>query len=455
MREKYQKQMSLMTALVEHPHGKELEVISQILDENSSILDLVYQDLKQKETKSCIGAKGMSAEQVLRAAIIKQMNEFSYEELAFHIIDSSCYRWFCRIGLIDKGFKSSALCSNIKSLSPETWETINALTVVDYAKDQGIEKGRQVRMDCTVVDSNIHDPKDSNLLWDGVRVLTRILSQAKDRIEDLPIRYTDHTRIAKRRMLGIANAKTETQRTKLYQDLLKVAKKTISYAYNTMELLDQYAGLSLLPLSFKEQLEHYTSLTEKVFDQTHRRVILDEKVPASEKVVSIFEDHTDIIVKDRRDTLYGHKICLTGGASNLILDCVILDGNPADSDLTVKMIERQKDIYGKYPLKLALDGGFASKENLKEAKSKQIKDVCFSKGRGLEVEDMCRSPWVYKRLRKFRAGIESGISWVKRCFGLSRCTWKGPRSFKSYVWSSIVTANLLTLAKLKLKLQEA
>jgi IS5 family transposase len=455
MREKYQKQTSLMTGLVEHPHGKELEVISQILDENSSILDLVYQDLKQKETKTCLGAKGMSAEQVLRAAIIKQMNEFSYEELAFHIIDSNCYRWFCRIGLIDKGFKSSALCSNIKSLSPETWEAINALTVVDYAKDQGIEKGRQVRMDCTVVDSNIHDPKDSTLLWDGVRVLTRILCQTKNIIEDLPVRYTDHTRIAKRRMLGIANAKTEKHRAKLYQDLLKVTQKTVSYAYSTIKLLDQYAGLDPMPLSFKEQLKHYTSLTEKVLDQTHRRVILNEKVPASEKVVSIFEDHTDIIVKDRRDTFYGHKICLTGGASNLILDCVILDGNPADSDLTVKMIDRQKDIYGKYPLKVALDGGFASKENLKVAKSKQIKDVCFSKGRGLEVEDMCRSSWVYKRLRKFRAGIESGISWVKRCFGLSRCTWKGPRSFKSYVWSSIVTANLLTLARLKLKLQDA
>ena len=149
------------------------------------------------------------------------------------------------------------------------------------------------------------------------------------------------------------------------------------------------------------------------------------------------------------------KICLTGGASNLILDCVILDGNPKDSVLTMEMINRQKDIYGKYPLKVALDGGFASKDNLKAAKSKQIKDVCFSKGRGLEVEDMCRSPWVYKRLRVFRAGIESGISWVKRCFGLSRCTWKGLRSFKSYVWSSIVTANLLTLARLKLKLQNA
>ena len=208
-----------MTSLVAHPHAKELEVISQFLDDNYSILDLVYQDLSKKELKTFLGAKGMSAEQVLRAAIIKQLNEFTYEELAFHIIDSSCYRWFCRIGLFSKGFKSSTLSSNIKALSPKTWEAINGL-IVDDAKDQKIEKGRQVRMDCTVVDSNIHDPKDSTLLWDGVRVLTRLLSQAKERLEDLPIRYTNHTRVAKRRMLGIANSKTKKQRTKLYRDLL-------------------------------------------------------------------------------------------------------------------------------------------------------------------------------------------------------------------------------------------
>ena len=117
---------------------------------------------------------------------------------------------------------------------------------------------------------------------------------------------------------------------------------------------------------------------------------------------------------------------------NLIVDCLIVDGNPADSSLTVDMLDRQKELYGRYPLKVALDGGFASKDNLKKAKEKQIKDVCFAKKRGLEVEDMCRSQWVYDRLRRFRAGIESGISWVKRCFGLTRCTWKGLRSFKSH-----------------------
>ena len=174
-----------------------------------------------------------------------------------------------------------------------------------------------------------------------------------------------------------------------------------------------------------------------------------EHVDAQDKVVSIFEPHTDIIRKDRRDTIYGHKVCLTGGASNLILDCMILEGNPADSTLALPMLDRQKELYGRYPLKASFDGGFASKDNLAQAKSRKIKDVCFAKKRGLSETDMCRSKYVYRRLRRFRAGIESGISWLKRCLGFARCTWRGWDSFKSYVWSSIVAANLLTMARAK------
>ena len=191
------------------------------------------------------------------------------------------------------------------------------------------------------------------------------------------------------------------------------------------------------------------ALTEKVIAQTQRRVIDGERVPASEKLVSIFEEHTDIIVKDRRDTFFGHKICLTGGRSNLILDCQIVEGNPADATLTQTMLDRQEIIYGRCPLKVALDGGFASKANLK-GRQRQRNQICFSKKRGLEPEKMCRSQYVYKRLGRFRAGIEAGISWLKRSLGLDRCTWKGWQSFRSYVWVSIVSANLLTIARKQL-----
>ena len=450
MRKKNQKQLPLMIKRIDHPHAKELQVISDILDENPIINEWVLQDLTHDKNLINTGAQGMSAEQVIRAAIVKQTQEYSYEELAFHLMDSVSYRSFCRIGFADKGFQKSALCSNIKAISPETLEAINRLLVA-YGQDKKIERGKQTRIDCTVVSSNIHEPTDSSLLWDSVRVLTRMLSKIKEQFRDLNISYTDHTRRAKRRMLGVMNAKNKKVRKQKYKDLLKVTHDTVSYAQKAISLLEDPALVS--PVLFDsaqdrvEELREILMLTGKVIDQTTRRVINGESVPAPEKIVSIFEPHTDIIKKDRRDTYYGHKICLSGGASNLITDCMILDGNPADADLTGQMLDRHKDIYGDYPVKTALDGGFASKENLEAAKTKGITDVCFAKKRGLKEEDMCRSTWVYKRLRRFRAGIESGISWLKRCFGLSRCTWKSHRSFKSYVWASIVSANLLTLAR--------
>ena len=450
MRKKNQKQMPLMPCDIEHPRAKELDRISKILDSIPTITDMVLQDLTHGVKNHNTGAEGMSAEQVLRAAIIKQTEGFSYEELAFHLIDSRTYRNFCRIGLTHKGFKKSALCKNIKAISPSTWESINRLAVA-YGDDKKIEKGKEARIDCTVVCSNIHDPSDSSLLWDSVRVLTKTLKKMKEEL-GISLTFTDHRRRAKRRMLGVLNAKSKKARVKPYKDLLKVTEKTIGYSKSAASILDSCAFITdpakmVLAIAIEKDLEEIIPLAEKVIEQTARRVIDGEQVPSTEKVVSIFEPHTDIIKKDRRETFYGHKVCLTGGPSNLISDCLIVEGNPADSTLTVEMLDRHDQIYGHYPLKAALDGGFASKDNLKVAKSRGIKDVCFAKKRGLKEEDMCRSPWMYKKLRRFRAGIESGISWLKRCFGFARCMWKSFRSFKSYVWASIVSANLLTLAR--------
>lgn len=433
-----------MPESLDHPRTTELNAINRILEANPTISDLAMQDLCRGVAKCQAGANGMSAEQVVRAAIIKQMFEFSYQDLAFHLIDSVSLRRFCLIGIGDKGFRKSVLCKNIKALSPQTWEKINRC-VVQYAKDNGIEKGRQVRVDCTVVESNIHAPFDSTLLWDSLRVLTRILSTAKEHFPHSGISFHNHTRRAKRRMLGIQHAKNKKQRKGKYLDLLKLTRSVVVYAHKAADILKHKPALVAMPIC--DELKHYIDLALRVIDQTEKRVVHGQAVPASDKVVSIFEPHTDIIVKDRRDTFYGHKVCLTGGASNLIVDCVITDGNPADTTLTQMMLDRQNEIYGRYPLKVALDGGFASRDNLDATKSKKIKDVCFAKKRGLNVEDMCRSQWVYNRLRRFRAGIESGISWIKRCFGFARCTWKGLRSFKSYVWASIVSANLLTIAR--------
>jgi IS5 family transposase len=447
MRKIIQPQLPIVHPHFEHEHTLELQVMSVILDEEKETVALVYADLTRYGAKTNTGREGMTAEQVLRCIVIKQMNGFSYEELAFHLADSRSYRTFCRFGISDKTPKKPTLQRNIKQVRPETMEAINRI-IVRRACKEGIEKGRKVRIDCTVTETNIHYPTDDSLLWDCVRVLARNMRQV---LELTGFSFSDHSRRAKRRYTGIGNCRLKKKRTKLYRDLLKVTFKTVSAADRAIEALKQYQapdfGSLVLALALESQLKHYIPLTRRVISQAERRVLLGESVLSTEKLVSIFEPHTDIIKKDRRDTLYGHKLSLSSGASGLVLDCVILDGNPADSTLAVDMVERQADLYGQPPRQVALDGGFASKTNLRDIKNLGVKDVAFHKRRGLKVADMVKSSWVYKRLRNFRAGIEGVISFLKRCFGLDRCTWRSLRSFKAYTWSSIVSANLLLIAR--------
>jgi IS5 family transposase len=445
-------QPSLTEPWLNLEHSQELEAISSVLDTHPKINELVLQDLRKNNPSASrdVGCAGMSAEQVLRAAIIKQMNQFSYRELSFHLADSRSYRRFCRLGMADPTLSKSALASNIKAVRPETLEKINRELL--STADQGhLEKGRKVRVDCTVVESNIHPPSDSELLYDSVRVLTRLMNRARDLLGSTVVVFSNRTRRAKRRRLGVLNAKDAHQRRPVYRDLLKVSEETyrsglrVVKNLETSKLTDPVKGVTAEAIA--ADLQHFLGLTHKVIDQTRRRVIEQQSVPADEKVVSIFEEHTDIIRKDRRETLYGHKVCLTGGASSMILDCVILDGNPADSTLAESMIDRQVEIYERTPRQVAYDGSFASKSNLEAIKAKGVQDVAFTKARGFAVNDMVKSSWVYQQLRRFRCGIEGVISFLKRIFGLDRCTWRSLPSFKSFVWSSIISCNLLVMAR--------
>lgn len=144
-------------------------------------------------------------------------------------------------------------------------------------------------------------------------------------------------------------------------------------------------------------------------------------MPAPEKIVSIFEPPTDIIVKGRRDTFDGHKVCLTSGASGLVLDVVVESGNPADATLAPKTVARVGLVLGRIPTQVSFDGGFSSKANVQAIKELGVKDVVFSKHVGLDVAEMAKSSWVFRKLRNFRAGIEAVISFLKRTFGMSRC----------------------------------
>lgn len=443
MRKRLHHQLPLVQPFITHEHASELEVISDILDSDPGIVDLVYGDLLRDVKQSDTGRCGMSAEQVLRALIIKQMNGFSYEELAFHLADSYSYRTFCRVGIAERILPKSTLQRNIKRIRAETLETINR-RLVRYARGAGIERGRKVRIDCTVTETNIHQPSDSSLLWDCVRVLTRLLLLGREMV-DIPV--TDHRRRAKRRALGIRNARGKKDRVRYYRDLLKVSHKTVGMAEQMARALEESKSVRSVASDLAVQLRLFIQRARRVICQTERRVLNGQPVPAQEKIVSIFEAHTDIIIKDRRETLYGHKLCLATGASGLVLDCVVEEGNPADSTLAVDMVTRQKTFYERVPRQVAFDGGFTSSANLRDIKQLGVKDVAFAKKRGLKVTEMVKSSWVYKRLRHFRAGMEGIISFLKRCFGMDRCLWCGLPSFRSYVWSSVLTANLLLMAR--------
>lgn len=174
---------------------------------------------------------------------------------------------------------------------------------------------------------------------------------------------------------------------------------------------------------------------------------MDRSVPSYKKIVSIFEPHTDIIVKDRRETQFGHKIFITSGRSNMVLHCDIPRGNANDADMFIGTLKSLNKSYDRYPLKVSADGGFASKSNVEEAKDLGVRDVCFPKRCNMKITEMVKSSWVYEKLLNWRAGIEAVISFLKRCFGMSKANWKGFDGYKKYLRNGIATFNLLTLAR--------
>jgi len=444
VRKKYESQLKFSYLIPNNKIGIKLEKISDILSENKNVLDAIFIDLaKDKDYR--VGRKGLNADQVLRCAILKTIMNFTYARLEFHLSDSQTMRAFAKMNHNQYPGKS-ALQENIKSISPDTWEHINTV-LVRYALKNKKESGTMTRTDATAVDTNIHEPTDSTLLQDGIRVITRTLRKAKELCPELE--FTDHTRAAKKRVLDIISSK-KRKRLKAYKKLLGLARNVVQYGTRAISSLKACKAPDIAKVilagQFKEHLEYNLVMLHRVIDQTIRRVINNEQVQASEKLISFFEPHSDIIKKDNRQIHYGHKVYLTTGKSGLIVDCLMPRGNPNDSTLVEKIVERQKKVLQKTPRQMSLDGGFASQDGLKKAKAAGVKDVCFTKKRGLKVLDMVKSHWVYKKLRRFRAGIEAIISAMKRAFGLDRCTWKGWDGFRQYIWSSIAAFNLQVLA---------
>ena len=258
--------------------------------------------------------------------------------------------------------------------------------------------------------------------------------------------WRDHRRAAKKRARDIQFTRGRPRRVQLYRELIRTTRATLAYLHQAAAQLATPADWAVA--LWQAKVDHYRPLIERIIVQTERRVLHGEPVPASDKLVSLFEPHADIIRKGR-EVAYGHKLNLTTGQSGLILDLVIEAGNPADSERLLPMLERHRALYGQPPRQAAADGSYASRDNLRQAKARGVRDMAFHKRGGLGIEDMVKSRWVYRKLRNFRAGIEADISCLKRAYGLARCTWRGLGHFRAYVWSAVVAYNLALLARLK------
>jgi IS5 family transposase len=435
-------QASIFDIFARHDMGRELQAMSQWLDEHHELLSLVASDLLRQGLRDT-GRQGLPAEAVLRCALLKQHRQLSYEELAFHLEDSASFRAFARLPL-SACPKKSVLHKTVSAIRAETWERINR-ALLHSAKQEKVESGTVVRLDSTVCKALMHEPSDSSLLWDSVRVMVRLLEQASALPGGEAVPWHNHRRLAKKRALAIRYARGKASKTKLYRELIAATEATVTSLRRAARQLPLGIEVEL----WRAEVEHYLPLIERVIDQSKRRVLAGEAVPAAEKVVSLFEPHADIIVKGGRDVQYGHKLNLTTGKSGLILDVVVEAGNPADAERFLPMLERHVELYGAAPRQTATDGGYASRDNLTTGKAMGVSDVAFHKKRGLAIEDMVKSRWVYRKLRNFRAGIEAGISCLKRAYGLARCTWRGLDHFKAYVWSSVVAYNLVVFVRLR------
>lgn len=452
MRATITRQSDMFAVPVQHELATELREVDAVIGAHPEWVKWVHADLtKARGVSASDGRAGMSASQVLRVVILKHKLGVSLRKLAPLLADSASLREFVGIGMVARAPKRQTLQENVARVRPETWgKLLGAFAVSAEAREY--ESGEKVRVDATVTETNVHQPSDSSLLWDCIRVLTRLMKRSRDIFD---ISFEDESRAAKKLQKKIYYTHGKDGRRPAYVSLLEVAARVDAHATKTSDALRKTR-----PRSPKEgverdalvaEIQHYRSPFGRVISQTERRVVNGEKVPANEKVLSIFEPETDLIIKSRSQPAeYGHKVTLTSGKSGFVLDCVIERGNPGDVTLAVRQLARQKKLFGAAPLAAAFDGGYASKENLDGVKAIGTEKCAFSKGRGLTPEEMAGSRRTYGRLRNFRAGIEATVSLLKRVFGLTRCTWRGWMRFQSYVWSAVLAANLTLLARKRL-----
>lgn len=436
-----------------------LKRISNVLDGHGSLVDAVYRDLVRGLKHSKTGRNGMTATQLLRSYILWRIKNWDMRELRERIADGIATRLFTRFnsGCVPN---HQTFNRNFNRLTPETLRLLNDAVIL-VAVDLGVEDGRKQRMDTTVVQSNIHFPTDSGLLWDVVRVHTRLVKQLRD-VFGPALRgdFSDRTRRAKRRMHEISRMTGKSrsrQHVRKYRDLLQVTEevmqKAAAIAAEAKLLVEGLDPLSAaIANTLVTDIGEYGGLGQRVVSQSRRRVIDGEQVPVEEKLFSIFEPHTDLIKRGKIQTPveFGHKVLIAESGNGLITDYRVLDGNPHDQDQLQPSLEQHQRVFGRPPDLLATDRGFHSADNLAACKEAGVINECIPQCGGEKTPERKaheRSK-VFKQGQRFRAGSEGRISVLFRGRGMKRCLRRGRKRFETFVGAAVLANNLLVLAGL-------
>jgi len=424
----------------------ELGLIDTILEQNPKLIKMLEEDITQGKPSSNFGRQDTpSVEQIIRAAIYKEMKNLDYRSLEYAQEDSRICEQFVKINR-QRPYSFQVWQKYISRISEEKLEKL-MIELNRIAINEGLEDLEDFRQDSTVVETNIHYPTNNSLVWDCIKESERLLRRLNKEIGSLS--YEKYGKKAKKIYFKINVSKNEEERVKLFIKQLNLFINSINQVSNIVKKKQIY-GITVKAIKYLGNLEGLLLLMEKVYSMTERKEIQKENVPVDEKIFSIYELHTDIIVKGKRDVQFGHKINLGSGKSNLILTCKIVEGNPKDSELYQLTIKKYKEYYGKAPNSSTTDGGYASNENLQFSIKAGIVNVVFNKIKG-SMQNIAKNKWVETRLKKWRSGIEAIISNLKRGFEIHRCNWKGLAHYRQKVFWSVIGYNIRVMTNAFLK----
>jgi IS5 family transposase len=434
-----------------------LQAISDFIDDQPDILEMVRQDLQRGLKNPATGRSGMNAAQVLRSLALMRIKNWDYRELRERIADGYTLRRFTQFNskVVPK---HDAFNRSFVRLTPKTMQAVNDM-IVKAAFELGLEDGNKLRTDTTVVQTDIHHPTDSTLLWDTVRVITRLVKRLEEIVPKGVSGFTNHTRLVRRRMQEIQRM-TPKQRhdhnVRKYRQIIRVTEKVLRSARRVNDQTKDAGGLDpmtgLIVDALRAEIAHYCQLGDRVIDQARRRVIEGEQVPNEQKIFSIFETHTDLIKRGKvdRPVEFGHKIFLAESGSGLITQYRVLSGNPGDHIHVKLSLDRHKQLFGESPELYSSDRGFFSEDNIRECQRAGVTIVCIPQRGGRktpERETYEKSP-AFKKGQRFRAGIEGRISVLFRGRGMKRCLFEGREHFELLVGAAVLANNLMVIAQL-------